>query len=570
MKTISESLIEKLAGSAAYARGVDYYNSNAVGSININNGRILADVKGSQVYRVTLNHTNRLFEGSCNCPASDNFDFCKHCVAVALTYYYQTQRNSELTDLNETDRLSAYLETLSKTSLARELETLIRSNRLLTDQWLLKVDVATGEIKPAELKKKITRALPYKRNGLWGHSVVSSYFDCAEQALEAYLPIIETIETGKAFSLLEYAMQRLSHTLETIDDSGGYRYTTETLLAESFARIFQSCDWSMQKKGQFLAELIIQPSTDYELLNLPGDYLEALDETGKSAFFAPVQKVWETLTFPTKADDWDAKILCMKLQSVMIKKARFEQDFDQEIAIRTRTLDSVNDCLKLVELCLEHHRLDDAIEWQKKAEEYGKRDRWGGNRAVESQLNIWRYQKQFDKVLAVQWDQFASYCFSHSLTKVLETAQLTTSKIDYLDQGIKHLQFKLSNTDNQSDRARLRTRLVEIYLDHGNDESALVLAEQGAIEIDVLRRIATNYQHDIQRILPLVERLANYTVGETNNKAYKRTIALLVETEKHVDEKNQAAFEVMLKGLITTNKPKRNFVNWMQQRFSFL
>ena len=88
MKSLSESVIKTLAGEAAYTRGLEYYNQGRVEQLNINNTHIQAVVSGENQYSVTLNHTAKIFDGSCDCPASDNFDFSKHCAAVSLAYYY--------------------------------------------------------------------------------------------------------------------------------------------------------------------------------------------------------------------------------------------------------------------------------------------------------------------------------------------------------------------------------------------------------------------------------------------------------------------------------------------------
>ncbi len=81
---ISHDHLIKLAGKAAFNRGMNYFKAGNVLSIKQKANRISADVDGTEIYRVTLRWTHNQFDGACDCPASEGFDFCKHCVAVAL------------------------------------------------------------------------------------------------------------------------------------------------------------------------------------------------------------------------------------------------------------------------------------------------------------------------------------------------------------------------------------------------------------------------------------------------------------------------------------------------------
>ena len=73
-----------LAGEAVYQRGADYFADGRVTRLTTQGERTSATVVGSEPYRVTLRTTARGYDGSCSCPASEGFDFCKHCVAAAL------------------------------------------------------------------------------------------------------------------------------------------------------------------------------------------------------------------------------------------------------------------------------------------------------------------------------------------------------------------------------------------------------------------------------------------------------------------------------------------------------
>ena len=162
MKVLSESLIKQLSGEQAFTRGLKLFNQGRVGELELSNHEIKAQVDGKVSYNVTLHHTAQVFEGSCDCPASDRFDFCKHCVAASLAYYYQTQSNQEIAETSGNNRIAAYLNTLTKQDLTAALAELIQSNDELIDHWSLKAELASGQLPPAFVRKRITKSIRCK------------------------------------------------------------------------------------------------------------------------------------------------------------------------------------------------------------------------------------------------------------------------------------------------------------------------------------------------------------------------------------------------------------------------
>ena len=215
MKSLSESVIKTLAGDGAFERGLDYYNEGRVEQLNIDTSHISGYVRGQQRYQVTLNHTAKVFEGSCDCPASDNFDFCKHCAALSLAYYYQTQTNIEVADAGDTDPVRLYLNTFTKPQLIEELQSQIQADKAIYDHWLLRAELAGGNLSVKDLRKRITQAIPYKPAGLWRPQEVANYFIEAERALNVLEQAILALTASSSIKLVIYAIERLEKTLET-------------------------------------------------------------------------------------------------------------------------------------------------------------------------------------------------------------------------------------------------------------------------------------------------------------------------------------------------------------------
>jgi len=164
LKEINHTTFLNLAGKAAYQRGEAYYREGRVGNLRVNGNSIIAEVEGTELYRVNLKHTVKVFEGSCDCPASENFDFCKHCVATGLKYLKQSQSKEVLKDSKAKDLLKNYLLSLEKNVLAEQLEILISNDTILQDDWTLKAEIAAGKLDHKAFKKRFTKAIPYNRH----------------------------------------------------------------------------------------------------------------------------------------------------------------------------------------------------------------------------------------------------------------------------------------------------------------------------------------------------------------------------------------------------------------------
>lgn len=141
---ISNDYLIRLAGKPAFNRGTDYFKNGHVLELKQKGNRITAEVEGSEIYLVTLKWTASQLDGACDCPASEGFDFCKHCVAVALTLRATQAKQEELVKGDAESRIKAYLLKHDKQKLSDWLYEFIESDRGLLQQWSLRADRDLG------------------------------------------------------------------------------------------------------------------------------------------------------------------------------------------------------------------------------------------------------------------------------------------------------------------------------------------------------------------------------------------------------------------------------------------
>ncbi len=160
---ITTALIKRIAGKTTYDRGKDYYQDQLVDDFQNINGKITADVQGTELYQVHLNLTGNHLDGYCDCPASEGIDFCKHCVAVGLYQLKEHQQIEQLqTGNSDQNKIKAYLLQQPKEKLTDQLLEFITSDRSLLNSYLLKIATTGGNIDYKALKKRITSVTPKK------------------------------------------------------------------------------------------------------------------------------------------------------------------------------------------------------------------------------------------------------------------------------------------------------------------------------------------------------------------------------------------------------------------------
>ena len=101
-----------LAGAKSYDRGISYVD--AVEDLEADRFGVYASVQGSELYEVRLAVGQDGLDGECDCPFGEEGNFCKHCVAVALVYLYESEHGGQVARRPD---LRPYLETLDRDEL---------------------------------------------------------------------------------------------------------------------------------------------------------------------------------------------------------------------------------------------------------------------------------------------------------------------------------------------------------------------------------------------------------------------------------------------------------------------
>lgn len=81
---LSERYLREWAGEKVFQRGENYYYENCVNLRSHTKEQAIAEVEGSQNYRVEWKMAGPTVVADCTCPAMAQYGFCKHAVALGL------------------------------------------------------------------------------------------------------------------------------------------------------------------------------------------------------------------------------------------------------------------------------------------------------------------------------------------------------------------------------------------------------------------------------------------------------------------------------------------------------
>ena len=562
MREISDDLLIQLAGEAAFGRGSAYYHEGRVGELQYKGKTITALVEGSETYQVTLKHTAKLFEGSCDCPASDGFDFCKHCVATAMTYRDRLQQERQLHKASGRDRLPSYLMTLDKKALVELLLEQLKNDRDTRAQLQLKADLAAGKLSVATVKKQITAATPLNRH-LYDYKQVRRYFASLNSALENLQPIIPDLPADKALTIIDYTYERIDRALETVDDSGGFRFDALQRLGDLHIDILTAIAMPEKQLAKYLFTLFENPISDL-YPNIPETYNDLLGDEGQRLFLAQIQAAWDALP-PLKERDWNQQCHYLHLRGPLEQQALKTGDSETVVDLHAKTATEFHDFLRLSELCLKLDLPEQAMVWRQRAESVQKKN-FNAKKALENnQIHIWLYHKQYAPVVELLWQRF-------SLQPDVELYQQITTipgQKDNKQNRDKALSLAEAATQHRNEWTRqlAANTLAELHLRFKQPQQALAVAEAHKLHRDLLVEVACVNPRHPERGLPLIYRSARSCIERGDNRHYRQAIEMLKQAQQLAGKKHQAGFRSTLQGLLDEYKRKRNFCQWAREAF---
>ena len=282
---ISHEQLTKVAGEACFQEAleaskslvVDHFHSNSIGASGLIDG-----------FEVSIKFVSDRVEGACNCPQSEGFDFCVHCVCLTLQSNKLARQILSLSKGPDKSRVLAYLLSQDKDTLARQCLSLIEDDTEQFERFLLKASLTSDNINYAQLKTQLTE-LTKKQENLFSQRQVKHFFSKIDRFLTELSFVDLDHQPDKLIKIVEHAVHRINRLLNLIDDSSEQRHACITTLRALYSSVFSRCDGKTDTQAKRFYTLWILDQ--FDVLGSPDNSL--LPEDVLQNFITLSQQAWK-------------------------------------------------------------------------------------------------------------------------------------------------------------------------------------------------------------------------------------------------------------------------------------
>lgn len=569
--------IQSLVDTKTFTRGKAYFHGGAVSRLDERDGVVRANVRGTHRYSVELGACgDGELTYECDCPVGSDGIFCKHAVAVALSWLENTGAEVFHADDVEPakprkkrktfeEQIQEYVATLNEGSLRELLLEAVERDMALRDKLLFAARAAAASDLPSmkaavRQATRISRPLDWREAGAYGDGLMS-LADMLRQRLRGP-------QAAQVVDLAELAISGAEKSLEQIDDSGG---DVMPGILELAAVHLEACRQTRPDPTK-LAERLFHFQTEgvwdtfYDVLPA---YLEPLGDSGLRRYRELVERGWDTLPplVPSKEFCSSFDPLRMRLERAMETLAENDGDVDALIVIRSKDLSSPYRFLLVAELCAKYGRHDDALAWAERGlRESGKNV---DQRLLDFCIQEYIRRGEFANADAFAWQRFEMRPVAEAFLALMDVAAAIGRQDMTRERALNHLWALVDIEEAPTKTKRgvwhsmTRAELVKIFVAAREHETAWKAFCGGPVATDLWATMASvrakTHPHDAialyHRLLPVAAE------NGTRNARYDEAFGIvraIARLRTALNERQQ--FVAELDEIRHAYRAKRNFI----------
>ncbi|WP_311771980.1 DUF6880 family protein [Burkholderia sp. Bp9031] len=522
---------------------------------------------------------------ACNCPVGDDGAFCKHAVAVALSWlensgdevFHDEEREPARPRRKRKRKTHAelirdHLETLDEQALRRWLLDVAARDRSLRDRLLFDARAAqAGDI--TSLRAAVRQMARVSRPLGWSEAHVfgEQLFELADMLRQQ----LAGPHAARVVELAELAIADAEASLEQIDDSDG---SVAPGIGELAALHLDACLQTRPDPVKLADRLFrLQTAGQWDTFSdvLPA-YTEVLGDAGLGRYRERVEESWAVLPARplNKRDEYAHNMVRHNLEHAMEALAKHDGDVDALIHIWSRDLSASYRYAQIAELCAEHGRFDEGLAWAERGMREMK-DRHD-DRLMGFCIDEHLRRRAFDRADALAWERFAVHPTADAFHALMKVAKRTKRDATVKACAISHLQSLARKREAPGEAgtgARRwepspRTELVKLLLAERDDDAAWDAFQGGPVETLVWPTVAaTRARTHPEDAIALYHRYLPFALGHGAGSArYDEAFGVVREIcALRAAHRQQAVFDVELEEIRKTYRAKRNFIKLLEK-----
>lgn len=579
---LTDAVIRRLAGEQAYRRGADYFTHGHVQSVEERGATVRSAVRGSDDYMVTLTAEDGVLNYSCDCPIGSDGEFCKHCVAAGLAWLNQANKTAKAPGRGKAKALT--LDDVETILRAEGQETVIRmlldwakDDERLHDRLILYAarrsapnGGADAVRRTFEKAVRVRGYLSYREAGAWARGVDDA-IDSIEQMLNDGHP-------AAAVELCESALQALSTSIESVDDSDGHFSMLRDRLQELH---YRACDEARPDPVD-LAERLFQWElrSDFDVFyGAVERYAQFLGAEGMKVYRSLAETEWAKVPVQTGKQtrtEWGQHF---RITHIMESLAKASGDIEELVGVMGRDLSSAYRYVRIAEVYRDAHQDDKALAWAEKGlQAFPER---ADSRLREFAAQEYHRRGRHGDAMKLIWSEFSERLYLETYKTLEKHAKTAGAWPEWRERALAEIRVRIASL-REKVRGRSAPRwaegetdnstLVEIFLHEGNPEEAWREAETGGCSDRLWLQLAEAVEEKHpEEAAPVYLRLAEAAVTEARKSRYEEPVRLLVQAAELMRRMDRSQeFIQHLEALRVKHKIKRNLIKEIEQKRKWL
>jgi uncharacterized Zn finger protein len=601
---LTRSTLLELAGDRYFARGEKYAHEGRVRELALDGDGISAQVRGSEAYDVDLWIEEDELQASCNCPVGADNLFCKHCVAVGLTWLADPtsvqpqQKNHPPQKPVTLDDVQHFLEQQEKSTLVQWIVDRVQQDADWKQHFVLQV----ASRRPQGIDIKTFQRALRESIEVWDLIEWNEVVDYADKIWTVLRSIQDLLEPQPqiVIELCEYGLSLLETALNSIDDSGG----DIGMVMEEFQTLHYSACERAQPDPIALAERLFHAEMNSQFGSFSSaveTYAAILGQAGIAHYRQQAEAAWSAIPATTPEepgrfrrrrspsfDSSHTQHQRWKLQRILESLAKMDGDLEALVNIKRQDLSHPHSYLAIAQLYLEAGQRNRALEW---AESGLKAFDFRTPKLQEFVVEEYHRRGRNEEAMELIWQSFTQSITLRSYQELKNHAERSQQWAIWRDRALTQIRQLLEPPPTPTRRGSKTTRnsapekptppryspalygvgrsiLVEIFLWEGDAESAWQEAKAGDCSRSLWLKLAELRQRDHPAdAIPIYTQAIEPLIQETHNAAYANAVDLLNKVHHLMMRLNQQTeFLTYVDRLRQTYKAKRNFIALLNQQ----
>ncbi|MEB3293369.1 MAG: hypothetical protein VKJ24_09420, partial [Synechococcales bacterium] len=371
---LTRETLQTFAGDRYFARGEDYERRSLVHDLYQEEEGLTAWVRGTEDYYVELWVEEGDLQSSCNCPLGVDDIFCKHCVAVGLTWLNHPEqvkvRSSGQSAQQPVQKpvtmqeVQHYLEQQDRSTLMKWIIDRIQQDPDWKRQVFLKVAAhRSGGVDMVTFRRSLRDAIVVRGYLEWNEVYYyAERIGVVYDSIQALLPQYPQ----NVIDLCEAAISLLGPAMNSIDDSSG---DVGSCLEEFQNLHYQACELAPPDPVTLANRLFnIEIESEFgSFANAADIYADLLGKTGLACYQTLAEAKWQELVPQTsgrsaqRSGEWNYQR--SKVQRILETLARRRNDLEAIVAIKQQDLSNAYAYLEIAQLYQADGQADRALAW---------------------------------------------------------------------------------------------------------------------------------------------------------------------------------------------------------------